>query len=257
MATKTFKPEKQLEKQASEFRQQNGFSDRDCIRLKSLLHQLNILTVYKPLSDRFAGMTLKINSANGETNRFILVNSNQSLGRQHFTICHELYHLYVQENFTSQICNPGTFGRRDPEEYRADWFAAYLLIPHDGGLKMIDNLDELELNQISLATILRLEQYFTCSRSALLCRLEEMNLVDRAYDEQFRSNIIQNALSFGYAKELYEPSNHNQFVGNYGTLAKTLFGSNTISESHYFSILLDLGISIEDLQRTHEQDYLS
>jgi len=118
-----------LEKTASEFRQTYGLNDRQPIRLRSFLQELNVQTVFKPLSDSFAGMAMKI-----DEERFMLVNSNHSLARQHFTICHELYHLFIQKQFVSQVCNTGQFNYKDPEELNADWFAAYLLIPRDGVL---------------------------------------------------------------------------------------------------------------------------
>ena len=235
-----------LEKRASEFRQENGLSDRDCIRLKSLLHKLNVLTVFKPLDESLSGMAIKINESYA-THRFILVNSNQSLGRQHFTLCHELYHLYIQSDFTFQYCNPGTFDKKDIEEYKADCFAAYFLIPRDGVYMLIDNWDELELNKITLPTLLRIEQYFSCSRTALLYRLEEMGLTDRTFTEKYKTDVRKNAAAYGYSKELYENGNHNQFIGDYGSRAKELYDIEKISESHYHTLLLDLGINLEAL----------
>lgn len=82
-----------VENQVSRFRQKAGLSDAEAVNLKSLLLKLNVLTVYRPLSDKFSGMSLK----SGER-RFMLVNSNQPRCRQHFTIAHELYHLYVDSN---------------------------------------------------------------------------------------------------------------------------------------------------------------
>ena len=61
----------------------------------------------------------------------MLVNSNQSQGRQHFTIAHELYHLYIEENPTPHKCNPGN-GSKDPVEQCADMFASSLLMPETG-----------------------------------------------------------------------------------------------------------------------------
>jgi Zn-dependent peptidase ImmA (M78 family) len=236
-----------LEKRASEFRQSNGLSDRDCIRLKSLLHKLNVLTVFKPLDDSLSGMAIKVKVKPDLIHRFILVNSNQSLGRQHFTICHELYHLYIQNDFTFQYCNPGTFDKKDIEEYKADLFAAYFLIPRDGVYMLIDDWDELELNKLTLPTLLRIEQYFSCSRASLLYRLEEMGLTDRSFTEQHKTNVKKGASAYGYSTELYEYGNHNQFVGDYGSLAKELYDAEKISESHYHSLLLDLGINLETL----------
>ena len=48
-----------IEKQVSEFRRDNGFSLSEPITLKSLLLRLNILTVFRPLSENFSGMCLK------------------------------------------------------------------------------------------------------------------------------------------------------------------------------------------------------
>ena len=231
-----------LEKTASEFRQTYGLNDRQPIRLRSFLQELNVQTVFKPLSDSFAGMAMKI-----DDERFMLVNSNHSLARQHFTICHELYHLFIQKVFTAQVCNTGQFNYKDHEELNADWFAAYLLIPRDGVLMQIDDWDELEKNQIKLATILKLEQFFSCSRSALLIRLEEIGLVDRAYAEPFKAGVIKSAIQFGYTPELYQPGNANLTIGDYGTLARKLFDDEQISESHYTQLLIDLGISPDAL----------
>ena len=102
-----------IEKQVSEFRSDNGLSLSEPIALKSLLLKLNILTIFRPLSENFSGMCLKDKSGH----RFMLVNSNQSQGRQYFTIAHELYHLYIEENPTPHKCNPGN-GSKDPGGFK-------------------------------------------------------------------------------------------------------------------------------------------
>lgn len=78
-----------ISKKAIEFRQENGLSATEPVLLKSILLSNNVLVLFKPLSSNFSGMAIK----SGE-NRFILVNSSHSLGKQHFTIAHELYHLF-------------------------------------------------------------------------------------------------------------------------------------------------------------------
>ncbi len=89
-----------VENQVSRFRQMAGLSDAEAVNLKSLLLKLNVLTVYRPLSDNFSGMSLK----SGDR-RFMLINSNQPKCRQHFTIAHELYHLYVDPNPMPHNCS--------------------------------------------------------------------------------------------------------------------------------------------------------
>ena len=76
----------------------------DPIRIKAMLLKLNILTIYRPLSENFGGLSLR--SKNGEE-RFMLVNSNTKRGRQHFTIAHELYHLYYDEDPKPHVCRLG------------------------------------------------------------------------------------------------------------------------------------------------------
>jgi Zn-dependent peptidase ImmA (M78 family) len=240
-----------LEKAAVAFRSDNGLNNADPIRLKSLLQKLNVISVFAPLSENFSGMALKANDAD----RFMLVNSNQSLGKQHFTVCHELYHLFEQKEFSSQVCQTGKFDKKsDINEYNADVFASYLLLPTDGLLENIPN-KEIEKRKISLPTILYIEQFYSCSRRALLYRLKNLKLISPAEYEGFTTNIQRGALENGYSIELYNSGNHKTVIGDYGIIAKQLFDNETVSESHYYSLLADLGIDITKIEESqHGED---
>lgn len=228
-----------IKKEASQFRLINGFGQTEPIRLKSLLLKLNVLTAFKPLNDAFSGMAVKANN-----HRFMLINSNHTLGRQHFSICHELYHLFIQSDFSSMICQTGTFNKKDKIEYEADWFAAYFLMPEEGILSLIPE-KEFKRNKIKLGTIVKIEQSFSCSRSALLFRLEDLGLIDRSEYKGYESNVRDSAKYYGFTNELYDNGNHNLIVGNYGEVAKNLFDNEAISESHYVSLMQDIGIDLE------------
>src|SRR5690554_5914434 len=128
-----------IEKAASEFRTRHGFTNLDPIRLKSLLLKLNVITIFKPLSENLSGMAVK----EGDY-RFMLINSRHSIGRQHFSICHELYHLYIQKDFIPHHRSAGLFDKKTEHEYKADLFAAYLLMPKDG---IINLIPECELDK--------------------------------------------------------------------------------------------------------------
>ena len=240
-----------LEKAAVAFRSDNGLNNADPIRLKSLLQKLNVISVFAPLSENFSGMALKANDAD----RFMLVNSNQSLGKQHFTVCHELYHLFEQKDFTSQVCLTGKFDKKaDINEYNADMFASYLLLPTDGLLENISNA-EIGKKKISLQTILYIEQFYSCSRRALLYRLKSLKLITSAEYDSFTANIQRGALENGYGVELYNSGNHKTIIGDYGIIAKQLFDRETVSESHYYSLLADLGIDITKIDESqHGED---
>jgi prenyltransferase beta subunit len=123
---------KSLEILAQDFRKINGLSSNEPLKLKSLLQKTNVQTIYKPLSGGFSGMSIKIDMPE-KCYRFMLVNSDHAIGKQHFTICHEFYHLYYQQNFKAAISSAGIFDKKgNPEEYHADIFASYLLLPDMG-----------------------------------------------------------------------------------------------------------------------------
>lgn len=235
-----------IENHANQFRIQNGLNPAEPVRLKSLLQKLNVITVFNSLSENLSGMAVKVEH-NNETYRFMLVNAAQSLGKQHFTICHELYHLFIQTEFSSQVCVTGRFDKRDPNEYHADLFASYLLLPSNG---LLSNIPEAELNarQISLKTVLFLEQFFSCSRRALLFRLKKLGLIDSKTYDFFLLNIKRGALENGFPVDLYNSGNENIVIGNYGILAKELLDTEKISQSHYYTLLSEIGIDITQIE---------
>jgi Zn-dependent peptidase ImmA (M78 family) len=235
-----------VEKEAISFRQNNGMGANDPIRLKSLLTNLDVITVYKPLGGDFSGMALKVQNGNNTT-RFMLINSNHSLGKQHFTISHELYHLFIQKEFNSMVCQTGRFDKKDKEEFNADYFAAVLLLPESGVKALIPD-NELNRDKITLKTVLKIEHYYSCSRAALLYRLIELGIITKPFSESFRINIKYGALQHGYNTSLYSEGNKNLVLGNYGELAFELYENEKISESYYYTLLKDIGLTEQELQ---------
>jgi Zn-dependent peptidase ImmA (M78 family) len=239
-----------LEKKADEFRQNLGLNAADSINLSGLLYNLDILTVFRPLGEKLSGMALKVGEGD-EAKRFMLINIDHPLGKQNFTICHELYHLHIQQNFSSMMCVTGLFDRQeDPEEKYADIFASYLLIPTNGLKSNIPD-NELAKNKICLSTILRIEHYFGCSRSALLFRLKQEAFIDNRTYTAFKADVIKGARERGYNTELYLPTSESKVIGDYGVIAKELFDRERISENHYFSYLLDLGMSPDEIEKIY------
>ena len=235
-----------LEKEEKKFRTINGIGSDDPIKFASLLKKLNIITVYRPLSSGFSGMAIKLED-NDIINRLILVNNTQTLGKQHFTIAHELYHLFVQRNFDYMTCNTGNFDKKSGEEFNADVFASILLLPENGVKSLIPD-NETTKDRISLQTILKIEHYYSCSRSALLYRLKELEIITSKSYDKYCINVKKGAILNGYSLQLYEKGNENLVIGNYGELANELYQKNKISESHFFSLLMDLGMNEEELE---------
>ncbi|WP_044211483.1 ImmA/IrrE family metallo-endopeptidase [Flammeovirga sp. OC4] len=238
-----------IEKKAAEFREKWGLGTTEPIVLKSLLQKLNVITLFKPLSPNFSGMAIK-----AEENRFMLINANHSFGRQRFSICHELYHLFVQENFTPHQSSAGNEKSEDKEERNADLFASNLLLPKDGLIKHIPDEELLKKDKITLGTIISLEQYFGCSRAALLGRLKELKLVSKDHVSKFYYNVKKSALEYGYSIKIYEPHLEETVIGDYGQKAKKLFDAEKISEGHYHSLMSAIGIDLLNLDDLSDED---
>lgn len=229
-----------MEKKAVEFRQQNGFSSSEPIDPTTILLSKGVNALFQPLSKDFSGVSIKT-----DNDMFTMINTAQSIGRQNFTIAHELYHLLIQEDFFYQKCNVGKFAKKDEHEYNADCFAAYLLMPEDG---IISKIPENELSEkksrITLKTVIQLEQYFRVSRLAILTRLLDLKLIDRPLFDEYRMGVIRSAKNYGYDDSIYIKTNAVKFLGSYGELAKSLFDQEKISESHYLSLMMDIGIDL-------------
>lgn len=220
---------------ATKMRMEAGLNMTEPIHTKTLLRKLGIMVMYRPLSDRACGLSMR--SADGAM-KFMLINSNNSRGRQHFTICHELFHLYFDENPKPHVCGaPGM--EKDPSEINANTFASTLLLPHEGVLSCIPN-EEITTRSISMATMLRLEQLFGVSHQSLSYCLRSMKLLT---DEELQAHLQESmqikeiAASYGYDTALYSEGNKNLTIGDFGEKARRLFDMERISEGHYMELL--------------------
>jgi Zn-dependent peptidase ImmA (M78 family) len=220
-----------LENFATKFRVENGLSLTEPIVLKSLLQKLNILTVFRPLSDNFYGLSLR----SKDNKRFMLINKNRTMGRQNFTIAHELYHLFFEDDLTPRICNKESVNH--PSEINANYFASAFLIPKEGLLKELSN-EEIQLKNLSLAKVIYLEQYYSVSRTSILIRLKQLGFISQKLFEDYKSlPVKESARQYGYDTSLYEKTSGNLIIGSYGEKAKLLFDLGKISEGHYQEII--------------------
>lgn len=217
---------------AKKFRVENGISQTEAINLKSLLRKLNIMSLFRPLSDQFYGMSLL--SPAGM--KFILINSNNPKGRQHYSVAHELYHLFFDEDPSPHVCQQNGHEKR-VEEVNADMFAAALLMPEDG-LREFISTEEIKGNQLRLSTLIKMEHYFSVSRSALLYRLRNCKLITSSkFDELQQYSPISSARQYGYDTALYRPGNEGLVIGDFGEKARLLYEMELISEGHYQELL--------------------
>lgn len=230
-----------IKKQAVDFREKIGLKRFELLKYHEILEKSNVVTVFLPggIESSISGMAIKT-----ENYRFMMVNSDHSVGRQNFTICHELYHLFIQDDFHSETSKTASFDKKDKVEYAADLFAMYLMLPEDKIYAEIDE-EEFEQKNISLDTIFRLEKMFQCSHQALLYRLLNLGILSKdKYQEMKSIDIIKKADELGYDSSLYKKKNEKLILGDYEKLAKNAFDEEKISESHYISYLQDIFIEV-------------
>ena len=82
-----------------DFRCKIGVSDEAPINLKECFLKLNILVLFKDMTDNVKGLSVK-DSETGLS--AILINSKLSVGKQHETIAHELFHVLYDDTLGSE-----------------------------------------------------------------------------------------------------------------------------------------------------------
>lgn len=233
----------QLELLALKFRQEQGVKFDEPVSIHQMLRNKNVVASFQPLSEGFEGMAIKIPNKDQEARLFMLVNTSSVYSRQRFTACHELYHLLYQENFCVSYDTDNDNGKKSIEEQSADYFARCLLLPRDGVLSLIPE-EERRRDAISLATILKIEQNFRCSRACLLYKLKEIDFISDAVYGALQHDVIRGAAEYGYPTSLYKPTYSKELLGDYNVKARQLYDLGKISQAKYFGLLYDMGIDL-------------
>ncbi len=205
------------------------------VSMKTALRQLGILTIYRPLSDSTLGLSLKSNDGK----MFMLISSNATRGSQHFTIAHELFHLFYDENPKPHFSSQETY--KDTAECSANLFASALLMPREGLVRNIPT-NELADRNISIDTALKLEQLYGVSHHTLVVRLRQLKLSSPQNAEALSGiSVRKEATLRGIDRSLYYSGNDSLIIGDYGIKAKRLFDTGRISEGHYVELMSKIG----------------
>lgn len=221
---------------ATQLRAKLGVSLQEPVGMKTIIRHLNILTIYRPLSEKLFGLSLQ--SCDGGE-KFMLVNSNSTRGRQHFTIAHELYHLFYDENPKPHFCMGDK--TRNVTERNADMFASAFLMPKDGILKEISS-EEIVSENISLDTALRLEQLYGVSHTTMVLRLKDIKVISQKQADILTNvSVRKEAALRGIDLSLYQKGNENLVIGDFGLKARKLYDDEKISEGHYMELLNMIG----------------
>ena len=239
--------------QATVLRKQLGEDDSSPIDIFSLVQGVEGLTlVYYPMGEKLSGMCIKSQKGNN----LIAINSAMTIGRQRFSLAHELYHLYFDSCMMSVCGKRLNYGKE--VERSADMFASYFLMPEAALIAFAGRIIEkrhpdaalgrsngIESNaaQLTLDDVIRIEQYFGISHQAAVYRLMHTSyLSDEEGTRLLNMSVRRRAETLGYSPALYLPlPAERQYMtyGHYVKQAEKLIESELISYGKYEELLLD------------------
>lgn len=233
---------------AAKIRSKLGFAQEPISDIFNLVESLGILLTAKPLEES----NISAFFMHYKENYLFFVNSAHSLGRQHFSIAHELYHYYFDENLTGNICNTFKFkNQRNRSEKLADYFAVHFLMPTDGVLKYFDMIGSENIN---IQKVIKAQNYFKVSFKAMLLRLRVLGLIsNEEYKSMDETHLHSTFAKFGYTTDLIEPTNKTYIPQNYIEVLTENFEESKISSKAYNEYLSDVGLIRKDLEKSEEE----
>lgn len=226
-----------LSNKASSIRRLLGEDELSPIDIFSIAQSIRTLTlVFYPLGKNISGACFK-----NELSSIIAINSDMSIGRQRYSLAHELYHFYFDQNDSTTVCS-SKIGGESENEKKADQFASYFLIPSATLYDAIQKYKKGTDTQLSISEIIRLEQYFGVSHQAMLFRLQEEGEISSTHASSMQTGIISLATRLGFDTSLYKPSPEDKkmrVLGHYIYQAENLLNKSIISNGKYEELLLD------------------
>ena len=211
---------------------EDEYSYIDVFRLASLTDRMTIVTMVMPKN--MSGICVK---ADDET--IIAVNSAMSVGRQRFTLAHELYHAYFDDSLMTFVCMQNMSGKKSDSEKEADRFASFLLAPYSA-LDSYQNSNETGWN---INTIIRAEQFYGISHQAMLFRLLSENRINESeYNDYKEVQVTVMAKKLGLPLDLYQnlsKSRPYSCTGSYLRKIQEAYDRELISEGKRQELLKD------------------
>lgn len=226
-----------LNTQASILRKKLGEDEFSPIDIFTLVQTIENLTlIFYPL-ENISGICYK-----GAQSNVIVINSNQSVGRQRFSLAHELYHLYYDKS-EQHMVSMATIGEGDENERNADQFASYLLIPPASLLSQIDNLKtKRNRDELAIDDVIAFAQYYGVSHGAMLYRLKNEGLISQSQLDDMKTGVRDIAATLGYDTAIYYPAPKDKqmrVLGHYIKSSESLLNKDYISQGKYEELLLD------------------
>lgn len=161
-----------------------------------VIHQDDVTLITREMPQDMSGMCVR-----AEREIITAINSNMSLGRQRFTLAHELYHAYFDESMTSFVCKKELDHAKADSEREADLFASFFLVPYAA----LADFEKENCNKSwSIDDIVKAEQLFGISHQAMMVRLSKDGRITRKQFNAFaKIPIAEIAKAQGFSTSLY------------------------------------------------------
>lgn len=159
--------------------------------IKEVGESLGILVIELPIKNqKFGAQVLKT-----PYSCYLILNSLQPRNKMYFSFCHEIYHvLEGSNNYLNEfreVCLNEAY-ETDKEEYKANCFAAQLLMPKEKFEKMYRLYSGKEKD--NLTVVLKLMNYFNAPYTAILIRLTELRLLPEGSNLEKLLNLDINSI---------------------------------------------------------------
>ena len=225
----------EINTKAQELREMLGEDANSPLDIFALVSQIEGLTlVFYPLGENISGMCMK-----DEGVRLIAINSTMSYGRQRFTLAHELYHLYFDDESGFNVCSKNLDPKSDNEK-SADQFASFFLAPYKS---LRDTVRRIKgASALSMTMVIQLEQYYGMSHLAMLWRLVSEGYLDADRLNDYKLGVIAAARSLGYDDKLYKPTPvdfQKRTYGHYLKQVEELRSRDLVSPGKIDELLID------------------
>lgn len=157
---------------------------------------LNILQIVRPALSKKEYLVLEMPFADDEIGAlcykgdglgYIMINTTLPKVNANFAICHEIYHVFYQENeFRSKAEFANDLYFEHEEEFAANLFAGMLLMP-ETNFRQMYYLFRTESDGSEKDTIIRLMNYYQVPYMAALVRCYELDLPE---SNQIREELL-------------------------------------------------------------------
>lgn len=224
-----------LNTKAQELRELLGEDANSPVDIFSLINQIERLTlVFYPLGENISGMCVRDSEI-----RLIAINSTMSYGRQRFSLAHELYHLYFDDESGFNVCSK-MLDPKSENEKCADQFASYFLAPYKSLRTAIKKI--VGDGRLSMQHVISLEQYFGMSHLAMFWRLVSEGYLSSDKLENYTYGVMSAARYLGYDDKLYKPTPldfQKRTYGYYLKQVEELRQKDLVSSGKIDELLLD------------------